>query len=157
MVFGWTVFSVNDQLAAPDNGLLELTDLIAFRQIGVEIVFSIEHRIGVDLGANCQPEFHRHAHGFFVQYRQHAWEAEIDRAGLAVGLSAKCAGRSGKNLAAGSQLNVDFQTDHAFPGHAVGSGRSWWKSVSCWKAAAVSSSVRSAKWGPISCIPSGRP
>ena len=72
------------KLSPLDHRQLVLTDLVAFRQIGIKVILAREHRTARHRGAYAKPKFDRHAHGFRVQYRQHAGIRQINQAGLTV-------------------------------------------------------------------------
>jgi hypothetical protein len=51
-------------IAGADDGMLELADLIAIRQIGVEIILPVEAADQVDMRLQPQPGAHRLRHAF---------------------------------------------------------------------------------------------
>ena len=95
--------------------LLVLADLIALRQIGIEVVLAREHRAARDRRADREAELHRHAHRVAIQHRQHARIAEVDEIRLRVRRSAVGSRRAREDLAARRELRVDLQTDDSFP------------------------------------------
>ena len=103
-------------LTRADDRMLILADLIALRQIGVEIVLPVEAADGVD--ARVQPEAGSHGLGdaFAVNDRQHAGEAGIDEADLTVRLRAECGGGAAEQLGVADDLGVDFKADDHLPG-----------------------------------------
>ncbi len=52
---GLAVVEIDDHLALADDRLLVLADLIALRQVGIEIVLAVEHRLQIDLGLQPEP------------------------------------------------------------------------------------------------------
>ncbi len=92
------VFQSDVQVALADNRQLHLADLVALGQVGVEVVLAGKHVVLPDFGIHRQAELDGHAHGFLVQHRQNAGHAQIDEAGLGVGLGAERGGATGKNL-----------------------------------------------------------
>lgn len=115
--FDRAVFKGDVQVALADNRQLHLADLITLGQVRVEVVFARKDVVLNDLGINGQAEHHGHAHGFFVEHRQHARHAQVNQAGLSVRLRAKGGGATGENFRLGGELGVNFQPDHNFPLH----------------------------------------
>jgi len=66
-----------------------------------------------------QTELCRHAHDLRIQHREHAGQAKIDGAGLGVWRRAIGSRCTGKDLASGGQLGMNFQPDDSFPFHFV--------------------------------------
>lgn len=111
------VFQGDVQVALADNRQLHLADLVTLGQVRVEVVLAGEHVVLADLGVDRQAEHAGHAHGFFVQHRQHAGHAQVDQAGLGVRLGAKGGGATGENLRLGGELGMNLQPDNNFPLH----------------------------------------
>ena len=111
------VIQYDFHFALADDGLGHLAGLVALGQVGVEVVLALEQRGLGDLGIDRQAELDGHRHGAFIQYRQHARQAQIDGAGLGVGLGAKGGRGAGEDLGLGGELDVDFQPDDGFPLH----------------------------------------
>ena len=78
-----TVIEHDGERPFADDRLLVLADLIALRQIGIEIVLAREDRAARNRCADGESELDRHSHGFRVQHRQHPGVGEIDQTGLA--------------------------------------------------------------------------
>ena len=93
----------------------ELADLIALRQIGVEIVLAVEARPFVDHRADRHAGAHRLADALLVRRGQHARHRRIDQAHLAVRLRAERGRRAREELGVGSDLRMDFEADHDLP------------------------------------------
>jgi hypothetical protein len=66
-------------LALADDRLLVLADLVALRQVGIEIVLAVEHRALVDLRLEAEPGAHRLLDAFLVDHRQHAGHRRVDQ------------------------------------------------------------------------------
>src|SRR5690606_10166220 len=163
------VLEIDGDHALADDRLQILADLIALRQIGIEIILAIEHRIFVDLGFEAKAGPHRLLHRVSVDNRQHARHRRVDEGDLAVGRRAIGRGGTGEELRCGGHLRVDFKTDHNFPV----AGRAFDNHTHCYplhqsagfavKAAASSSTpetrnmVSSSNGRPITCRPSGSP
>ena len=100
---------------SPTIGLLVLRDLIARRQIGIEIVLPVEHRVQIDLRLEAEPGAHRLLDAVAVDHRQHARHRRIDEADLGVGLGAELGRGAGEQLRLGRDLGMDLQADHDLP------------------------------------------
>ena len=66
-------------LAALHHRNLELADLVALGQVGVEVVLARKDRQRCDRRADGQAEANRPLHGAAVQHRQGARQGQIDR------------------------------------------------------------------------------
>ena len=106
---------IDDHLALTDDGFGELADLVALRQIGVEVVLAVEARAVVDLRLEAQPCAHGLRHTFLVDDRQHARHRGIDEAHMRVRLAAEFGRGAGEQLRAGVHLRVDLHADDDFP------------------------------------------
>ena len=107
---------VDEHLALADDGVLVLRDLIARRQVGIEIVLAVEHaetRLILRLEAKAGAD--RLLDAFAVDDRQHAGHRRIDEADLRVGVGAEFGGSAGKQLGLGQDLGMDLQADDDFP------------------------------------------
>ena len=95
---GLAVFQLDIDMAGADDGQVELRDLVALGQVGIEIVFTREHTAVRHLGVDGHAEFYRHMHGLFIQDRQHPRQRDIDHAGLGIGLGAVGGAGAGEDL-----------------------------------------------------------
>ena len=103
-------------LAFADDRVLVLADLIAGRQIGIEVVLAVEPADQVDVRVQPKPGAHRLRHAFAVDHRQHAGKRRIDEADLRVGRRAEIGRGAGEQFRLADHLGMDFQADHDFPG-----------------------------------------
>ena len=130
------VFQGNVEEALADDGVVHLAGLVALGQVRVEVVLTGKDVLAGDFGVNRQAEFAGHAHGFGVEHRQGAGHAEVDQAGLGVGLGAEGDGAGREDLRLGAELGVDFQADYGFPLHVSRPQNplgAWvCQSVTCW-------------------------
>jgi hypothetical protein len=106
---------VEQHLALAHDRVLELADLVALRQVRVEIVLSVEHRALVDLGLEPQARADGLANAFLVDHRQHAGHGRIHEAHIGIGRIAEGRRRAGKQLAFAGHLRVHFHADDHFP------------------------------------------
>src|SRR5262249_47618024 len=86
-------------------------DLIALRQVGIEIVLPVEHRFQIDLGLEAEPSAHRLLDAFRVDHRQHAGHRGVDQRHVRIGLAAKRRRRPGKELRLRGHLRMDLEAD----------------------------------------------
>ena len=145
--------------AALDDRRLVLADLVALRQVGVEVVLAREDRDRRDRRADRQAEADRPLDRAAVGDRQGAGQGEVDRRRLRVRRGAERGRRAAEDLRAGRQLGVGLDADHdleaahqragrRFAAHRRGSASGGTACASrsrCWKACAACSSVPSAK------------
>src|SRR5690606_42143822 len=106
---------IEDDRALADDGLGVLRNLVAGRQIGVEIVLPVEHGFQVDLGIEAEAGPDRLLDAFAVDDGQHAGERGIDQAHLRIGLGAKSRGGAGEQLGLRDHLGMRFQPQDALP------------------------------------------
>ena len=132
-----TVFQGDVEEALADDGVVHLAGLVALRQVRVEVVLAGEDVTLGDLGVDGQAELAGHAHGFGVEHRQGAGHAEVDQAGLGIGLGAEGGGAGRENLRLSAELSVDLEPDHCFPLHILilpqkPLGACLCQSLTCW-------------------------
>ena len=103
------------QIAAVGQGLVELRNLVALGQVGVEVIFAVEERQFPHLGAHGGGQQHGLFHGCFVQHRQHPRQARADRADVGVRGIVPGVGLAGaEDLGGCVQLDVSLQPDNGF-------------------------------------------
>ncbi len=106
---------VDQHLALADDRKLELRDLIALRQVRIEIVLTVEDRASVDLGLEAEPRSDRLGDADVIDHRKHARHRGIDEGHLAVRLGAECGRGPGEQLRARRHLGVDLHADDDLP------------------------------------------
>ena len=89
---------IDDDLALADDRALVLADLIALRQVGIEIVLPVEDRSEIDLGLQPEPGADGLGDAVFVDHRQHAGHGGIDQAHMGVRLAAELGRGAGEQL-----------------------------------------------------------
>ncbi len=109
------VFQIDDHLALAHHRLLVLADLIALRQVGIEIILAVEHRFQIDRRLQPEPRADRLLDAFFVDHRQHARHGGIDQRDVAVGRAAEFGRGAGEQLRLGGDLRVHLHADDHFP------------------------------------------
>ena len=85
-------------LALAHQRMVELADLIALRQVGVEIILAVEAAPAVDHRVERHAGAHRLADALAVGHRQHARHGRVDQRDLRVGLGAERRRRAGEQL-----------------------------------------------------------
>ena len=106
--------------AALAQRLVVLRDLVALRQVRIEVVLAREPRPRADPRPRRQPEPHRELGGARVVDRQRAGQPEHRRIGERVGLGPERDRRRRERLARGRELDVDLEADHRLPvGHCT--------------------------------------
>ena len=88
--------------ARADDRLLVLRDLIARRQVGIEVVLAVEHASEVDLGVEAEPGPDRLLDAMPVDHRQHAGKRRVDGRDLRVRLGPELGRGAGEQLRAPS-------------------------------------------------------
>ena len=103
---------IDDDLALADHRALVLADLIALRQVGIEIVLPVEHRIEIDLGLEPEPGADGLGDAARVDDGQHAGHGGVDQADMGVGLAAELGRCAREQLGVRGDLGVHLQADH---------------------------------------------
>ena len=93
---------------------LELADLVALGQIGVEVIFAGKDAFGCNVRAHCQTELDGALHRPSVHDGQRAGQCQVHSAGLGVGLGAERGRGAAENLGFCCQLGVGFKADDDF-------------------------------------------
>ena len=106
---------VDDHLARADNGRLELADLVALRQIGIKIIFPVEHRFKIDPRIEPKPGADRLLDALFVDYRQHAGHRRVHQGHMGIGLAAECRRSAREQLGLRGHLGMNFHADDDLP------------------------------------------
>ena len=107
---------IDDHFALADDRVLVLADLIALRQVGVEIVLPVEDRVEIDLRLQPEPGADGLGDAALVDHRQHAGHGGIDQAHMAVRLASEFGRGAGEQLGVGGNLRMDLHADHHLPG-----------------------------------------
>jgi hypothetical protein len=93
---------------------LVLGNLIAFREIGIEVMLPRKSVVLADPAIQGKTRPDSHLDRSPVDDRKAAWESEADGAGLTVGRQAEHRPTSAKHLRLRSQLGMDLDTDDDF-------------------------------------------
>ncbi len=105
------------QLAARGDRLLELRDLVALGQVGVEVVLARERRLRVEAAAECEREAGGEVDRLAIEHRQAARIAGAHRAGERVGPGAEPIGATAEDLGLRLEMDVDLESHHRFVLH----------------------------------------
>ena len=106
---------VDDDLALPDDRRLVLADLIALRQVGIEIVLPVEDRIEIDLRLQPESGADRLHDAGLVDHWQHAGHGGIDQRNVRIGLAAERGRSAGEKLGLRRHLGMNLHADDDFP------------------------------------------
>ena len=102
-------------LALADDRALVLRDLVALRQVRIEVVLAVEHRGQVDARLEAEAGAHRLIDAGLVDHRQHAGHGRIHQRHVAVGSAAEGRRRAREQLGVGGDLGMHLQADHDLP------------------------------------------
>ena len=108
-------FHVNVDLALANNRVRELADLVALRQVGIEIVLPIEPAVEIDLGLQAKARAYSLFDAFPVDHRQHARHRRVDQRDITVRVGAERRRGAREQLGIGGHLRVDLQPHDDFP------------------------------------------
>ena len=97
-----------------------LADLVALRQVGIEVVLPVEDRPRRDLALEGHRDHQREVHRLRVRDRQRARVAEADRAGVRVRLVPERERAAAEHLRPRPQLDVDLDADDRLVIHRTG-------------------------------------
>src|SRR5579863_3737902 len=103
-----TAGQLDHHLALADYRRLVLADLVALRQIRIEIVLAVEDRAQIDLRIQAKPGPYSLFDAFLVDHRQHARHRRIDQRDMGIGLAAELRRSSREQLGARSDLGMDL-------------------------------------------------
>jgi hypothetical protein len=99
-------------MAVLGDGLVVLRNLVALRQVRIEVVLAREDGRLAHLAIQRQPRLHRHFHDAAIQHRQRAGHAEANRTDVGIGLGTETGGATTENLGLGGELDVHLKADH---------------------------------------------
>jgi hypothetical protein len=91
--------------------LAVLRNLVAFGQVGVEVVFAVEHRHRRDSAVERERGANHMLDGFFVGHGQHAGHPQADGAHIRVGQVAEARRARAEHLALRQELRVNLHAD----------------------------------------------
>ena len=89
---------LNFHFTGADDGLRQLRGLVALGQVRIKIILPFEHRAAGDVRVHRQAETDGVADRFLVHHRQGAGHAQIDQAGVPVGVVAGLRAGAGKDF-----------------------------------------------------------
>ena len=112
---GLPVRNVDDDLALAHDRRFVLADLIALREVGIEIVLPVEHRFEIDLRVEPEAGAHRLPDALLVDDRQHPRHRRVDQRHVGIRLAAEFGGGAGEQLGLRRYLGMDFQADDDLP------------------------------------------
>ncbi len=105
----------NGDGAFTDDRVLELRNLVALRQIRIEVVLAVEDRTVVDLRLQTETGANRLPDAFLVDDGQHAGHGRINQRHVGVRRIAEGRGRAGEKLGIGQNLRMHLHADDDLP------------------------------------------
>ena len=99
------------------DGLVELGDLVALRQVGVEVLLAVELGPAADAGVETEAELHRLADHRLGEDGVRARVAHAGGAAVRVGLVAVHRGAPAERLGPAVELDVGLDADHRLELH----------------------------------------
>src|SRR5262249_37862232 len=93
------------------QGLIVLRNLVALRQIRVEVILTGEDGTRVHVAIQRQSRLNGEFHGLAAKHRQRARQSQANRADMSVRRRAETRGTPAKDLGARGKLDVHLQPD----------------------------------------------
>ncbi len=93
------------------QGLVELRNLVALGQVGIEVVLARKDGALAHLAVDGQRGQRGELDGLGVEHRQSARQPQAHRADVGVGRRAEVIGATAEGLGGGEQLHVDLEAD----------------------------------------------
>src|SRR5215212_2233322 len=112
---GLALGQIDRHLALADDRAFVLANLVALRQVGIEIVLPVEHALQVDPRLQPQPGADGLSHAFLVDDRQHARHGGVHERDVAVRLAPESGRRARKQLGLARHLGMDLHADDNLP------------------------------------------
>ena len=109
------VAELYQHFAFAHDGVVQLRNLIALRQIGVEVVLAVKGAVQIDLGLEAQTRAHGLFDTEFIDGGQHAGHGRIHKRYVVVGLCAEFRRSGGKEFRVRHDLRVHLHPDDQFP------------------------------------------
>lgn len=106
---------VHEDFAFAHQRLVKLGDLVALRQVGVEVVLAVEGGFQVDLRFEAKAGAHGLFDAEFVDDGQHAGHGGVDEGDVGIGLGAELRRGAREELGVRGHLRVDLHPDDKFP------------------------------------------
>jgi len=94
------------------DGLVELRDLVALGQVGIEVVLARENGALAYLAVDTERGQCGEVDGLRIEHRQRAGQPQTDRTDIGVRRRAEVIGTAAEGLGDGQQLHVDFEPNH---------------------------------------------
>ena len=107
-------FREDVEVAVYAEGLFVLRDLVALRQVGIEIIFAGENAHAVYLAVRGEARLNGEIDDPLVEHGQRAGQAHADRARVAVRVCAELGRAAAENLAFREKVRVHLQPYDAF-------------------------------------------
>ncbi len=106
------------------QGFVELRNLVALGQIGIEVILACKNRKGIDAAIERQGSLDGHDDRLAIQHRQSSGKTQANRTGIGIGRGSELGRAAAEDLGSGQQLGVNLEANDGFIGH-VGHGILW--------------------------------
>jgi hypothetical protein len=110
-----------------EYGCCVLACLIAFGQVGVEIMFAVEKTVTCNAAAQGKSQPYGIHYRLPVEHRQGAGVRQGYRRNMRIGLATKSCAIGAKQLGTGTELDVYFKAYNYFVLHARCKGNAFWR------------------------------
>ena len=125
------VTNLDLQRAALDDGLVQLADLVALGQVGIEVILALEHVTRLSVAPMARPNLIAHSTAPLFNTGSTPGSAMSTAHAWVLGSAPKAVLRRKKSWN-GGELGMDFQPDDDFPLHFKPSGARACQSVARW-------------------------
>ncbi len=112
---GGPVGQVDFHRSLADDGVSVLADLIALRQILIEVVLALKHAAKIDLRLQAQARPHSLFHAIAVQDRQHAGHGGVHKTDMGVGRGTVFGAGAAEQFGLAGDLGMNLQAHNHFP------------------------------------------
>ena len=138
--------------------LVVLADLIRLRQVGIEVVLTVE-RARLHRAIEGESKSNGQFHGLAIEHGQRTRKSQRDGIDVGVRIIAEAIGATGEQLGCGVELHVNLETDHHLPAIGQRCGIGWCTRGVAHRArsnsAATRNIVASPSAGASTCTPTG--
>ena len=102
----------NVDMTAKADRFIKLGNLIVLGQVRIEVVFTVEFVVFLDIAVQRQACFDSEINNLLVQHRQCTGHTQANRAYMGVGQAAESSGAAAECFSFGFQLGMNFQADN---------------------------------------------
>ena len=99
-------------MTAQADRFIKLGNLIVLGQVRIEVVFTVEFVVFLDIAVQRQASLDSEINNLLVQHRQCTGHTQANRAYMGVGQAAEGSGAAAECFSFGFQLGMNFQADN---------------------------------------------